>query len=42
MKNPEVCQFDLSLLSGLTGSKVDLDECMARGGHVCRFRFTPR
>lgn len=41
MKNPEVCQFDLSLLSGLTGSKVELDECMARGGHVCRFRFTP-
>ena len=40
MKNPEVCQFDLSLLSGLTGSKVELDECMARGGHVCRFRFT--
>ncbi len=42
MKNPEVCQFDLSLLSGLTGSRVDLTECMARGGHVCRFRFTPR
>ncbi len=42
MKNPEVCQFDLSLLSGLTGSKVDLTECMAKGGHVCRFRFTPR
>ncbi len=41
MKNPEVCQFDLSLLSGLTGSQVELDECMARGGHVCRFRFTP-
>lgn len=41
MKNPQVCQFDLSLLSGLTGSKVELDECMARGGHVCRFRFTP-
>ena len=41
MKNPEVCQFDLSLLSGLTGSKVELAECMARGGHVCRFRFTP-
>lgn len=41
MKNPGVCQFDLSLLSGLTGSRVDLDECMARGGHVCRFRFTP-
>jgi predicted ArsR family transcriptional regulator len=41
MNNPEICQFDLSLLSGLTGSKVELDECMARGGHVCRFRFTP-
>jgi predicted ArsR family transcriptional regulator len=40
MNNPEICQFDLSLLSGLTGSKVELDECMARGGHVCRFRFT--
>jgi predicted ArsR family transcriptional regulator len=41
MNNPEICQFDLSLLSGLTGSRVELDECMARGGHVCRFRFTP-
>lgn len=41
-KNPEVCQFDLALLSGFTGSKVTLHECMARGGHVCRFRFTPR
>ena len=41
MKNPAVCQFDLALLSGFTGSKVELDECMARGGHVCRFRFTP-
>lgn len=41
MNNPEICHFDLSLLSGLTSSKVELDECMARGGHVCRFRFTP-
>lgn len=41
MKNPEVCQFDLALLSGFSDSKVDLHECMARGGHVCRFRFTP-
>ena len=41
MKNPEVCQFDLALLSGFSGSKVELTECMARGGHVCRFRFTP-
>jgi predicted ArsR family transcriptional regulator len=42
MKNPVVCQFDLALLSGYTHSKVDLHECMARGGHVCRFRFLPR
>lgn len=42
MKHPEICHFDLALLSGYTGNKVDLHECMARGGHVCRFRFTPR
>lgn len=42
MKNPNVCHFDLALLSGYTDSKVELTECMARGGHVCRFRFTPR
>jgi predicted ArsR family transcriptional regulator len=42
MKHPEVCHFDLSLLSGYTGNKVELTECMARGGHVCRFKFTPR
>jgi predicted ArsR family transcriptional regulator len=42
MKNPVICQFDLALLSGYTHSRVDLHECMARGGHVCRFRFTPR
>ncbi len=42
MKNPEVCQFDLALLSGFSDSKVELTECMAHGGHVCRFRFTPR
>ena len=41
-KSPEICHFDLALFSGLTDSKVDLHECMARGGHVCRFRFTPR
>jgi predicted ArsR family transcriptional regulator len=39
MKQPEICQFDLSLLSGYTGSAVELHECMARGGHVCRFKF---
>src|SRR5688500_14654266 len=42
MKNPVICHFDLALMSSYTGSKVELHECMARGGHVCRFRFTPR
>src|SRR5262245_38793139 len=37
MKNPEVCAFDLALLSTFTDSKVDHQECMARGGNVCRF-----
>ena len=41
-KQPEVCQFDLALLSGYTGANVELNECMAHGGHVCRFKFKPR
>jgi predicted ArsR family transcriptional regulator len=41
-KNPEVCQFDLALLSSFTDSKVDHVECMARGGNVCRFKFTAK
>jgi predicted ArsR family transcriptional regulator len=40
MKNPEVCAFDLALLSTFTDSKVDHQECMARGGNVCRFKFS--
>jgi len=42
MKNPVICHFDLALMSTYTASKVELHECMAKGGHVCRFRFTPR
>lgn len=41
-RNPEICQFDLALLSAYTGARAELHECMARGGGVCRFRFTPR
>jgi predicted ArsR family transcriptional regulator len=40
MKNPEICDFDLAMMSALTDSKVDHQECMARGGNVCRFKFT--
>ncbi|MEN3294593.1 MAG: hypothetical protein V7642_3846 [Burkholderiales bacterium] len=39
MTNPEICTFDLALLSTFTESTVDHQECMARGGHVCRFKF---
>ena len=42
IKHPEICRFDIALLSGYTGKRVELHECMARGGHVCRFHFTPR
>lgn len=38
-KHPEICQFDLALLATFTDRKVDHQECMVRGGHVCRFRF---
>lgn len=42
MKQPEICHFDVALLSGYTGAHVTLHECMARGGQVCRFRFQRR
>ena len=40
IKNPEICHFDLAMMEGFTDSKVDHQECMARGDNVCRFRFT--
>jgi len=42
IKNPEICQFDLALMSTFTDSKIDHQECMASGGNVCRFKFTPK
>lgn len=36
---PEVCQFDLALMSRLAGKPVEHQECMVRGGQICRFRF---
>jgi predicted ArsR family transcriptional regulator len=42
VKNPEICQFDLALLSTFTDSEVQHQECMAKGGNTCRFRFTPK
>ena len=39
IKNPEICQFDLALLSTFTDSEIDHSECMASNGNVCRFGF---
>src|SRR2546421_286092 len=35
MKNPQICHFDLALLSAASGSRLELHECMAQGDHVC-------
>jgi predicted ArsR family transcriptional regulator len=39
LQNPAICEFDLALLSTFTDSKVDHQECMAKNGNVCRFKF---
>ena len=39
LHDPDICRFDLALLSTFTDSDVDHQECMARGGNVCRFKF---
>lgn len=36
-EHPEVCEFDLSLMELATGASVEHQECMVRGGQVCRF-----
>jgi len=38
-KLPEICHFDLALLGAFADAKVDHQECMVRGGNVCRFRL---
>ena len=39
LKNPEVCRFDLALLSAATGQDVEHKACMVRGDAKCCFRF---
>jgi len=36
---PEICHFDLTLLSTFVGRPVVHDDCIVRGGHLCRFKF---
>lgn len=38
---PEVCSFDLALLSAASRCRVEHAACMVRGGAACRFRFIP-
>jgi predicted ArsR family transcriptional regulator len=38
-KYPEICQFDIALLTSLTGAEVIHEKCILRGGGTCRFRF---
>ncbi|AXM98366.1 helix-turn-helix transcriptional regulator [Pseudomonas plecoglossicida] len=35
--HPVVCELDLALIGALGGGEVDHQECMLRGGQVCRF-----
>lgn len=36
---PEVCHFDLALLEHIVQRPVLHDECIVKGGTVCRFKF---
>lgn len=38
-RHPEVCRFDLALMATFVGNAVEHQECMVRGGSMCRFRF---
>ncbi|MBZ9784656.1 MarR family transcriptional regulator [Pseudomonas sp. REP124] len=39
--HPVVCELDLALIGTLGGADVEHEECMVRGGHVCRFKLRP-
>jgi DeoR family transcriptional regulator, suf operon transcriptional repressor len=38
---PQVCEFDVELMTQVSGRQVEHVECMVRGGKCCRFRLTP-
>ena len=42
LSNPNICQFDLALISAFTDSTVEHQECMAKGGNICRFKFVTK
>ncbi|MDQ7091892.1 MAG: HTH domain-containing protein [Methylococcales bacterium] len=36
-KHQEICQFDLALISSLLNTDIELEECLAKSGHICQF-----
>jgi predicted ArsR family transcriptional regulator len=36
-QHPELCSFDVQFLENVSGLKVNLENCIARGDSVCRF-----
>ncbi|MDD5319455.1 MAG: HTH domain-containing protein [Methylococcales bacterium] len=38
-KHEEICEFDKTLMSSLLEKDIELVECMAKGGAVCRFKI---
>ena len=40
VEHPEVCRFDVEILSKLTDASVEQQECIVRGGNACRFKLT--
>ena len=36
-QHPELCQFDIQFLENVSGLKVKLESCIAKGGATCRF-----
>ena len=37
--HPEICEFDIGLMSTFLEQKVELTECLAKGGCACRFKI---
>lgn len=38
-KHEEICEFDRALMSSLLDKGIEQEECMAKGGNVCRFKI---
>jgi predicted ArsR family transcriptional regulator len=38
-KHEEICEFDRTLISSLLDKTIDHEDCMAKGGRVCRFKI---